>query len=443
MDLQKLCGSTFECECGRTHTAPTHALVYARDAISQLPTYLDDCLKSALTSAAVVADERTWAAGGMKVLAALEKAGLEVHRVIVPDREGASPVCDDITCRWVKEQLASASRQVVIAVGSGVINDLCKWSSFELDIPYIAAATAASMNGYAAANVAAAVEGVKVVLRARPPLAVIAEPEIIENAPFGMTGAGLGDAIAKSQSTADWIMNNFLFGEYYCRFCAGMINELEGLYIERPERVREREPEAIKALFEVLFYEGVAMTLVGTSVPASGGEHLLSHVLDMMSLDRGTAHDLHGRQVGLGTILSAALYERVLGMERPTFGDMPVEIDRRFWKSTALAGAVEKQYAAKRQLARGMGEKLAQKGRWEALREKLGGAVRRPGQVKDILSRAGAACVIDDIVCPAEDVRSAAMHMHEIRSRVTIVDLAWLTGILPGSLDEIVDEWLR
>jgi len=82
-------------------------------------------------------------------------------------------------------------------------------------------------------------------------------------------------------------------------------------------------------------------------------------------------------------------------------------------------------------------------GQWDALREKLRGVVRGPGQVKDILARGGAACGIGETVFSAEDVRSAAMHMHEIRSRPTIVDLAWLVGVLPDSLGDIINRWMR
>jgi glycerol-1-phosphate dehydrogenase [NAD(P)+] len=274
-------------------------------------------------------------------------------------------------------------------------------------------------------------------------MAVLAEPEIIENAPLEMTTSGLGDAIAKSQSTADWVMNNFLFDEYYCPFCAAMINELEQLYVEHPERIRTRQPDAVKALFEVLFYEGLAMTMVGTSVPASGGEHLLSHVLDMMSLDRHTSHDLHGRQVGLGTILSAALYEKVLAIESPVFADLPATADRDFWKTPALAAAVERQYDAKKPLMDSMRLKLSEKGRWDALRQQLRPLVRTPGAVRDILMRAGAGYRAADLTCSLEHLKAAAMHMHEIRSRPTIVDLAWLLGVLPRSLAEIMDSWLQ
>ena len=86
------------------------------------------------------------------------RRGYPSEHVIVADREQGGPVCDDVTVAGLKATLGSLEPDMVVAVGSGVINDLCKWSSFDLGVPYVVVATAASMNGYAAANVAATID---------------------------------------------------------------------------------------------------------------------------------------------------------------------------------------------------------------------------------------------------------------------------------------------
>jgi glycerol-1-phosphate dehydrogenase [NAD(P)+] len=331
---------------------------------------------------------------------------------------------------------------MVLAVGSGVINDLCKWACFDLEIPYVVVATAASMNGYAAANVAARIAGVKVLVEARPPVAVVAEPAVIEGAPSEMTAAGFGDMIARYQSHADWVMNNMLLGEYYCAYCAEMATDLERLYLKHPEDVRQAKSEAIKGLFEALFWTGAAMTLVGTSAPASGGEHLLSHTLDMMADLHNEKHDLHGRQVGLGTILSAAIYEKLLSLETPTFAELPEDVDAEFWTVPGVVKAVREQYLAKRPQLEMLRAKTAWPAVWDELRARLMAITKTPEQIKSWLLRAGAASTIADIGCSRERLRAAAMHMHEIRKRCTVVDLAWVLGILPAAVDEIIDERL-
>jgi glycerol-1-phosphate dehydrogenase [NAD(P)+] len=339
---------------------------------------------------------------------------------------------------------------IALAVGCGVINDLTKWLAFENDLPYAVVATAATMNGFTAANVAPAIKGVKTLIPARPPLAVFAIPSVIVNAPFELTTAGLGDSIAKPLSTADWLLNHIFCGEYFCRYCSEIINALETYYFDRPEDIKNRQPAAIEALFNALLYSGIAMTIVGTSAPASGGEHLLSHTLDMMSGIDGVAHDLHGRQVGLGTIFSAAIYEQIFQIETPICHPFPSDIDSTFWGS--LAENVRQQYEQKKPMLKTMCEKLTDLPRrvsgtvggktWRVFLAAVKDQVRSPHQIKSCLKTAGAAHTFTDIGCSHERLLSAVLHMHEIRRRPTIIDLAWVLGILPGAADEIIDHWL-
>jgi glycerol-1-phosphate dehydrogenase [NAD(P)+] len=348
MDLSGLLGTMFECECGRTHDVPVRRFVYEPEAVNRLPEIVEACLRpGSVRRAAVVVDVRTREVCGRQVEAVLKSAGLDVRPIVLPDRDHGGPVCDEPTFEALSKWIQEAAPDWVVAVGSGVINDLSKWTSFAAGLPYLVVATAASMNGYSAANVAPTVAGVKVLVKARPPLAVVAEPEIIERAPCEMTAAGFGDTIAKHQSNADWLMNHVLFDEYHCPFCAGIINEIEPMYLDYPEGIAQGRTEAVGALFEALFWTGLAMTLVGTSAPASGGEHLLSHTLDMVASMRGHEHDLHGRQVGVGTLLSAALYERVLSIDEPVLHSWPGSVDSAFWSAPSVRAAVSDPFRAK------------------------------------------------------------------------------------------------
>jgi glycerol-1-phosphate dehydrogenase [NAD(P)+] len=280
-------------------------------------------------------------------------------------------------------------------------------------------------------------------VEARPPLAVVAEPDVIEQAPREMTTAGFGDTIAKYQSNTDWVLNHLLFGEYYCDFCAGILGGLEHLYLDHPEDISAGVGRAIGGLFEALFWTGAAMTLVGTSAPASGGEHLLSHTLDMVADMRRRPHDLHGRQVGVGTLFSAALYERILALETPKPVPMPSAVDRDFWSEESVCEAVRRQYEAKQAHLDAAAQSIAQPDSWNALRARLVPLTKSPAVIHDWLRRAGAAVTAADIGCSRQELVSALLHMHEIRKRFTVVDLAWLVGVLPGVAEEIVDRWLE
>jgi len=443
VELQDLWGNSFDCKCGRRHQVPVQKFVYEQTATEHLPAILEECTKRQRPrSTMVVADKRTWEVCGKRVYHILKRGKYQAKQIIVADRDREGPGCDDTAFEWLKGQMGETSPDVVIAVGSGVINDLCKWACFALDVPYMVVATAASMNGYAAANVAAQIAGVKVLVEARPPVAVVAEPQVIENAPREMTAAGFGDVIARYQSSADWVMNNLLWGEYYCEYCAELTTGLERSYMKRPEDIREAKSEAVKDLFETLFWAGIAMTLVGSSAPASGGEHLLSHTLDMIADLRHERHDLHGRQVGLGAIFLDALYEKLLRIDRPTFAQLPEGIDEQFWSIPAVINAVNEQYKAKKPQLEIMREKIARPAMWEQIKATLKPMVKAPREVKQWLQSAGGASSIAEIGCSRERIKTAVLHMHQIRKRCTVVDLAWVLGVLPDAADEIIDEWL-
>jgi glycerol-1-phosphate dehydrogenase [NAD(P)+] len=249
----------------------------------------------------------------------------------------------------------------------------------------------------------------------------------------------LGDALAKSVSSADWRMNHFLFGDYFCERSVSLIADIEPLYMAHSEDLKTGQPEAMGALFSALLLTGVAMTMAETSSPASGGEHLVSHTLDMMSSLDGVEHDLHGRQVGVGTILASAVYRRVLDLESPRFVSPPTEIDRAFWRE--LGDVVEGQYAQKIERLQQTAEILVQGDAWDRWREAVTPYLRTPAQLRDCLARAGAAFRAEHIGCSRERLLCAVRHAHEIRSRFTILDLAYLVGVLPGAIEEIVDEW--
>jgi len=436
MKPEKLLDTTFDCECGRSHEVPVRSIIYAEDAIVRLPEVLNSFVNG--RRIVHVADKRTWAIAGKRAKEALEQTGWSVHDIILPDTDKGGPVCDEATHIWLNELIPPAD--IALAVGSGVVNDLTKWSAFDKDIPYAVFATAATMNGFTAANVAPTINGIKTLIRAQAPLAVFAIPSIIAEAPFELTAAGLGAAIAKPVSTADWIFNSLFCGESFCRYCSEIINSLEPYYLDKRGDISDGKPAAIEALFNALLYSGIAMTIIGTSAPASGGEHLFSHTLDMMSSIDGVPHDLHGRQVGLGTIFASALYEHILKIDTPVCHPYPEDVDEEFWGSLAIN--VREEYKQKLPKLKIICEKLTDGKTWGEFLAAAKRQVRSPAQIKNCLKAAGAAHTFAGIGCSRERLLAAALHMHQIRKRPTIIDLAWILGILPAAAEEIIDSWL-
>lgn len=433
--MKRIFGSTWPCACGRTHHIEPERVVYGTDAVSELPRV---CSEYAAGRAAVLMDRRTRSAAGERVVDALASTGWDVAPVLVADAaSGSSPVCDEPTRDALVPAVHGAG--LVVSVGSGVINDLGKWLAYDADMPFVSFATAASMNGYASANVAPSVRGVKTLRHARPPRAVFTSPEVLAQAPYALTTAGLGDVLAKFVSSADWYLNHRLFGDYYCRQSVGLIWDLEPLYVSRSGELPGGSTEVLQAVFDALLLTGAAMTMAESSAPASGAEHLVSHSLDMLSAQDGRPHDLHGRQVGLGTILTAELYRRVLSIDVPEPRSLPVHIDAAFWGR--LAPDVEAQYRMKQGRLREAADGITGTVRWDALREELAALVRPPELIRDCLHAAGGAVRAADVDCDRDRLTGVLAHAHEMRARFTVLDLAHLLGILPGQAEDLAAAW--
>lgn len=442
MDRNDLLGTTFTCQCGKEHVVPTRELIFAKDCIA----LIGDSVLATVGSdkkLLIVADNRTFSAAGEAVEKALLERSFHVSSFILADTHGESPVADELTKDLMLRTAPSAD--LYIAVGSGVVNDLVKWIAFLRNTPYIAVPTAASMNGYASANVAATIHGLKVLIHAKPAEAVIVDPAVLYSAPYELTTSGLGDVLAKSVSSADWKLNHFLFDEYYCQFSVDLLKELEPVYLENPVNIKNKEPKALRALFEALFYSSIAMTITGTSSPASGGEHLISHTLDMLADRDGRKHDLHGRQVGVASILMAALYDRVMHIETPVFHPFPKGINEQFWGK--LTPVVEEQYHKKQAKFNRAVEILSDPTNWLKLKENISPGLVSPSTLKACLQRADGAHRFNQIrdnrqPLSKENFLEVVNNANQMRERFTILDLAILLGIIPNETETLVSQWV-
>lgn len=433
--IGEIYGKTFSCRCGKTHRIDPEKVIYSEDAIERLDEILSAYSKG--RSVAIIMDDRTRDAAGNKAARILREKEWSVSEHIIPDPDvNVFPVCNDVTYQKIMKEIENPD--ILLPVGSGVLSDLGKWIAFDLDKPYVCLATAASMNGYTSANTAAIMNGIKTLLRCRPPVVVVSTPSLLRNAPYEMTTAGLADALAKSVSSTDWKLNHILFGDFFCEESVSLISDIEPLYREHPEDIKALKPEALEALFKGLLLTGVAMTMAETSAPASGGEHLISHTLDTLSSLDGIPHDLHGRQVGIGTIICSEIYRRLIALEQPDFSRVVSEIDWSFWGK--LSSGVEEQYAEKIPRIHEAITILSKKDAWDNLREELSDYLRSPEEIRDCLKHAEGAFKAEDIGCSKERLLAALLHAHEFRARFTCLDLAWMTGILPTAAPEILEK---
>ncbi|MCH5286188.1 MAG: sn-glycerol-1-phosphate dehydrogenase [Christensenellaceae bacterium] len=294
----------YDCECGRRHATGLKYVKICRDAVSFLP---EAMAKIGVKKPFIACDRNTKAAAWAKVEKVLTEAGIPYQLFcfdqphVDPDEQAVGALCMAI----------DPSCDCVLAVGSGVINDCCKVLSHAIGCPQMVVGTAPSMDGYASNSSSMIQNRVKVTLYNACPDVILADTEIMKDAPERMLWAGLGDMLAKYIALCEWRISHLVTGEYYCEAVAALMRSSLRKIVSAAPRLMERDPEVIGAVAEGLILSGMAMAFAQVSRPASGLEHYFSHLWEMFALDRGLPLELHGIQVGVGTYLTLRIYDRL------------------------------------------------------------------------------------------------------------------------------------
>ncbi len=202
--------------------------------------------------------------------------------------------------------------EYILAVGSGTLNDICKYASFQTGVPYGIFATAPSMDGYVSSVSALYDNGKKVTLPTTIPSDVLIDVEVLKNAPLDMIVAGAGDMIGKYTSLLDWKFAYLLNGEKYDKQIVARMEKAVELCMSQARELINRNESAVSSLIEGLILSGIEMQNAGNSRPASGCEHHVSHYLEMAAERMGTHFAPHGVQVALGSLVGNSLYRYAL-----------------------------------------------------------------------------------------------------------------------------------
>jgi glycerol-1-phosphate dehydrogenase [NAD(P)+] len=430
MDMSKLgwasLGTSFDCTCGISHKLPIDVCHIGDDAAEKLAEYARD---KCGTTCLVVADENTLRVAGDRVHRALAAAGKKViEKIYGPEPLEATDKLGDEVAE------AGANADFFVAIGSGTLCDLAKYAGDKLKRPALLYATAASMNGYTSAIVAVKVRGLKRTLPCAPAVGVFASPAVVATAPTRMTAAGVADFLSKAASSSDWCAANFLRGDYYCQRPREFYEGIQERVLEAAPRVPSGDPEAIHIVTEGLLLSGLSMVVAGSSAPASGGEHLLSHFLDMKHALIGTPADLHGAQVGVGTVYCLGLWEKALALDpakmdieamvagQPSAGQIEAWIEED-WGS--VAPEVHAQWAQKNLSPDALRAELRKfQSGLDHLREALSHDLLPSSVVRDAIAASGGPVEPEEMDASVEEYRKAQTRARYIRNRFTVLDLA-------------------
>ena len=299
-----LLGHPYPCACGGTHMCGIERVVLGRGALAAVGE-----LAAHYKTILLVADANTYRVCGQQVQKQLTAAGKAVSTLVYKE---ADPLLPDNAAVALLEEQIGADTELVLGVGSGVINDLCKHGSWRRGLPYVIVATAPSMDGYASSGAALLLDGMKVTVPARPPAAILADTAVLREAPFDMLRAGFGDTVGKFSALNDWKLGSLLTGEPFCQGVADLVMEAVNEVVGLADGLAARREESVEALMAALITVGVAMSYAGNSRPASGSEHHLSHFFELTGIERRRPYLLHGIDVGYATVMTCRMREQAL-----------------------------------------------------------------------------------------------------------------------------------
>jgi glycerol-1-phosphate dehydrogenase [NAD(P)+] len=373
---------------------------------------------------AVISDANTHEALGARVVRALTDR-VAVTEVCLPGR----PHADAASVEAIRRE--SSDCDALIAVGAGTINDLCKYAAASDGKNYAVFGTAPSMNGYTSVNAAITVDGHKKSLPAVAAAGVFLDLDVLSKAPKRMIRSGLGDSLCRPTAQADWLLAHLLLDQPYRQAPFTLLEDDEADLFANSEALLRGDLDAMRALARTLVLSGFGMTLCGGSFPASQGEHLISHYVEMMA-PSDWPEAFHGEQIAVTTLTMARLQERLLDGAAPRLHATALseaEVTEHF--GAKLGAACWTAFAAKRfDAARteALNARLAEN--WDSFRMRLRAVLPPAAALEEVLARAAAPRRPEDLDWPRAFYREAVRHAREIRDRYTFLDLAADSGML-------------
>ena len=428
----------FQCACGKVHSAGVEQVIIESGALKKIPGLV--CAYGAKRPF-ILSDVHTEQAAGEKVKQLLNDAGIPFSSFIFQE-ERVEPDERAVGLAVMKFDPAC---DLVISVGSGVMNDIGKILSNVSGRPYFIVGTAPSMDGYASATSSVVCEGLKVSLNSRFANVVLGDLDVLCQAPMHMICAGIGDMVAKYVSICEWRLAQLIVGEYYCETVAGMVRNALTKCMKAIPGLTRREPEAVAAVMEGMVLGGMAMKYAGLSRPASGVEHYFSHIWDMRAQEFGTACDLHGIQCGVATLLALRVYDEVKKLtpdrEKAQAGVKAFSLNEWNGRLEAFLGrSAQAMIRGEQREGKYDPEKHAARlpvilDNWDEIQRIIREELPEEKTVRDALKAIGAPLTPRELGLSAREVHDTFLMTKDIRDKYVVSRLLWDLGVL----DEVAD----
>ncbi len=436
--LNDYLNKSFECDCGRTHSAPLKFVSVRKDALQDLPKFMNEL---GFHSAYLISDAITYRIAGEKCMEILENAGIKAQIIQLTHMGFDEATLGELVINM------PADCDLVIAVGTGTINDMTRYFSFKMGRPFFTVATAAPMDGFASSVAAIHVNNLKTTFEAQTPTCIIGDTEILKGAPYSMIAAGLGDLVGKATCLCDWRLAHIITGEHSCENIIHLVEDNVNHVLESADAAKERDPQVLGNIMEGLVLAGVAMSLYGNSRPASGCEHHMSHYWETIFAQRGERPVPHGTQVSVGTVLILKAVEELLNtsVDFDKARAAARFYDQAAWEETmhrvygpAAPGVIEMEYKAKKNDCAGRLARIdAIETNWQQI-EALLKALPSSESIMRILKGLSSPCLPGEIGVDKQLLKDTFMYCKEIRARYTILQLLWDLGLLDSISDAVI-----
>ena len=245
----------------------------------------------------VVTGSNTKKIAGDTVRDALVDSGHDVELVI-----SSEATMDEV--RRVKSVATEVGASHLLGVGSGKSIDVAKLAATELDLPFLSVPTAASHDGIVSSRASIIDNGKTASIQANAPMAVLADTQIIANAPYKLLAAGCGDIISNYTAVLDWELASRLRNVPFSEYAAALSRMTAKILLDSADSIKPELESSVRMVVKALVSSGVAMSIAGSSRPASGSEHMFTHALNMVAPEPA----LHGEQCAVGTIMMMYLH---------------------------------------------------------------------------------------------------------------------------------------
>lgn len=258
------------------------------------------------TNVLVISDKRTRKIAGNKIVKILRK-----NEYIVSEKQISSASVNQVNS--VINFVADNDIEILLGVGGGSVIDVSKFAAHETSKSFVSVPTCASHDGIASPRASLKHRKGNVSKNASSPLAVLADTEIINKAPYRMLAAGCADVISNIPAVLDWKLAYRLKHEEYSSHAAVLAETAAQLIIDHADEIKPDVEKSVWFSVKAMIVSGVAMSVAGSTRPASGAEHMFSHMLDhlgpgIMLKGKGKQHPLHGEQCGIGSIMTMYLH---------------------------------------------------------------------------------------------------------------------------------------